>query len=632
MKQFWKIGCLFFMAAMNFYCVCLNIATAQSRKPITKALVIGISTYQDSTIAILPFAVRDAEFFAGFIKSFDKNFDTRAELLLLTNKQASLAGLSAGLDWLVEDTQKGDTLLLFFAAYSAANEPANGNSLYFYDSPAHRNTSTSFNLFAQFKVLAQKKKAIYRCYANLYPAVFNKKNEGNPESIPVMPEIKKEALFKNIVEINRIREKSESQIEMETREAKISLVSYLIKGLMGLADDNSDRSVSLKELGNYFNKLAVFPWIQPGILFAASASSKDILSFVNSTNLNAIEDLEYSVLSPLVSLETNKKELLEIQQLSERNRIMYEDFLLSISLGHLLNDPAKNASTILDTLTKEPEMQKLMTNMRRKLAAALQDESQQVLNAYLNVDAKELNNRLRGNVSYDIYAQYLDKAIQLLGGPHYMTKILKAKKLYFEAVQKRITGQKNFNKDLISESIQLLLVALALENQASFLHNELGINYSLFGRREEAKKSFHSAIEFSPTWSIPFTNLAQLYAQEDLSKALRIAKHAVRLSPHNSFAWNVEGSLNMQLRNYPAAEASFIKALKLDPNYAVACYNLACALSLQKKTEDAYDKLEQAIQAGITNFEEISKDSDFENLKIFSIRWNDLMEKYFLEK
>ena len=63
----------------------------------------------------------------------------------------------------------------------------------------------------------------------------------------------------------------------------------------------------------------------------------------------------------------------------------------------------------------------------------------------------------------------------------------------------------------------------------------------------------------------------------------------MKKQPSNPLAWNVKGVVYSSQRDYAAARASFDQALKLDPGYVAAAYNLA-QLDLVQRNPDAARK------------------------------------------
>lgn len=592
----------------------------------TKALVIGISHYQDPEIPDLQLPHRDAELFVSFLRSNQMNRIDDENLLLITNSEATSARIATALDWLFEFTAAEDTIILYFAGYGMdqRQKVIPPSTLYFYDTPYNLSDAGSFDLFLQFQALAEKKKCEFKIFGNIYPLVLAPELRDDSLIGKQVKSVKK--TYQHVAFVNTVEENTYTKTFQELSTAKVSLSHLLLDGMYGLADQNEDQFISFKELRNFLNEQKVIPEIWPGLLFICASSKYQMLAMTDPLVLNTLNQMKDPVLSAFVNSETKNYETSFLQKLSDENRLLYQDFIVAIKLGHLLLPVNRNASSLADSLLKQKEFAPLYGEIRRKLAAAYQDETQQALNAYLNSDSREIARRRKGNDQYGLYPKYLQNALDLLGDHHYMSNILKAKRFYFEGLHKRLDGQIRKNEEFIREALAFQLKALAFENEAAFIYNEIAINYSLLKQREEAKENFQSAIELSPAWGIPFTNLAQYYSFEDLPKALRIAKHAIRLSPRNSFAYSIEGAIYMQSKDYANAENSFSKALKLDPSYSEVFYNLACLKSLQGDYGAALLHFESAIQNGFLDIEHALLDPDLVGLREQS-EWKKLMEK-----
>jgi len=69
------------------------------------------------------------------------------------------------------------------------------------------------------------------------------------------------------------------------------------------------------------------------------------------------------------------------------------------------------------------------------------------------------------------------------------------------------------------------------------------------------------------------------------------------------------------MRLYEPAIKSYQACLKIQPNFSLAFYNLACAYSLQSKTIDAGQWMEKAFANGWTDVEAVRSDPDLVNLR-----------------
>ncbi|MCF8243521.1 MAG: caspase family protein [Saprospiraceae bacterium] len=104
----------------------------------TRAVVIGISDYQDEGIPDLRFADRDAEAFAGFLRSPAGGALDEDHLKVLINKQATVAQFAIALDWLMEVAKENDRVLVYFSGHGDVERKSLTQPIYLlcWDAPA----------------------------------------------------------------------------------------------------------------------------------------------------------------------------------------------------------------------------------------------------------------------------------------------------------------------------------------------------------------------------------------------------------------------------------------------------------------------------------------------------------------
>ncbi len=127
----------------------LNAQNLAFENSTTRALIVGISQYQDEEIPNLQFAHNDAEAFATFLKSKAGGALAEENIQLLTNEQATTAQIAAGMDWLIEDSQEGDQAIIYFSGHGDV-ETKTALQLGFlltYDSPPTTYIAGAFPLF-----------------------------------------------------------------------------------------------------------------------------------------------------------------------------------------------------------------------------------------------------------------------------------------------------------------------------------------------------------------------------------------------------------------------------------------------------------------------------------------------------
>lgn len=85
-------------------------------------------------------------------------------------------------------------------------------------------------------------------------------------------------------------------------------------------------------------------------------------------------------------------------------------------------------------------------------------------------------------------------------------------------------------------------------------------------------------------------------------------------------------------RDYPEAEEALRAYLRLDSSGFVAWYNLACALALQEKVDEAADALVKAVEQGFNDLKQLQRDPDLAAVRghprytRIVERWRDVLE------
>lgn len=83
----------------------------------TRAVIIGISDYQDPGIPDLLYAHKDAQAFAAYLQSPAGGSLPDENIRLLINQQATMAAIAGELDWLVEASGENDIAIIYFAGH-----------------------------------------------------------------------------------------------------------------------------------------------------------------------------------------------------------------------------------------------------------------------------------------------------------------------------------------------------------------------------------------------------------------------------------------------------------------------------------------------------------------------------------
>jgi tetratricopeptide (TPR) repeat protein len=117
---------------------------------------------------------------------------------------------------------------------------------------------------------------------------------------------------------------------------------------------------------------------------------------------------------------------------------------------------------------------------------------------------------------------------------------------------------------------------LELNPKAATAHLGLGQLYTRQGSLEQAEEHFKKAVELAPEYEPAYVGLVETYIRKgDISGAIETYARFVKVNPKSPTSWLRLGVLQLKGERFDEAEASFKRAMELDPDYAEAYNNLA---------------------------------------------------------
>ncbi len=583
----------------------------------TYAIVVGVSNYQDPEIPDLKYAARDAASFAAFLQSPSGGGVPRENIQLLTNADATYARFGAALDWLLELAIPAEQVLIYVAGYGDSEGKKNEAPGYFLlaDSPLAPLRAGAFEV-KQIEVVLKNvfhtKSPNYLFVANVFPLILS---DGRGYEV-VKVAGKERADFPHSFAHRTIQPADLQSTPEKMAQSKITLNNLLLDALLGFADKNKDEVVNWNELKRFIRRSPDSEKCWPGLLFLAVGDHRQPIVEVDRKVLEKLKDHSDGLFPSIIHLETSQREGDILKEVPEAVKMTYADFIVALKLGHLLEPEQHCASFFYDQLMVELKLEKLHQDLRRKLAAALLEEVQQALNAYIRMDNAELNRRDKMIEPYQRYTEYMARSIELFGTRKFMSKTLLVKYHYFKGLVARMEAVENASPEKFDEAIAQQQKALVYENAAAFVYNELGVIYDHQGKWQLAEQQFETAIDLSPNWSIPYSNRCIIFTKkEDSEKAIQFGKKAFRLSPRNVMVINTLATALMLGDDLKTAAKLLDLALRIDPKNSLAYYNRACIHALSGETEAALVSLDQALQNGFSDLVHIQQDADFDSIR-----------------
>lgn len=595
--------------------------TATKSNPTkTWAVIVGISNYQDQAIPDLRYAHKDAEAFATFLKTEAGGKLTNDQIKLLTEKEATRGNFVMALYWLIENVKEGEQAIIYFSGHGDVElkDEDQPGYLLCWDSPSKLYMTGGAldlrDLQGKIKTLTNKIKAKVIVITDAcHSGALAGSTVGGAQATTAALATQ----FSNEVKILSCQP-DEYSIEGEQWGGGRGAFSFnLVNALYGLADKDKNLLVTLKEVEGYLQDhvtTEVAPVSQnPKVV----GNIKTTIALVDTVILDSLKSGKTSQMAMLSPAQPKgfEDDLLDTLEASERaDYIFYKKALQQ----HMFFEPEKECvEYYFNRLIKNQKLNRLHNTMRRNYAAALIDDSQQVLNKWLKASPDQTSgNAPKGKkLPKKVFTQklmtfpkYIDKAIDLLGEDNYMYNELMSRKYFFEAYLLANSNQ-NPDNELGKKALELLKKCLQYVPKQPHVYWQMS---RVFGwnlnNADSMEIMAQNAIQLYPSWVVPYTDLSFMFSYKfnNPDKAKKYIEKAIEMDSSSVAAWNNWGLYSYKKKDFVEAERKFTKATQLDPNNANAWNNLGNALLASGKYELADKPLLNAVMLDSTNFGAIS--------------------------
>jgi tetratricopeptide (TPR) repeat protein len=337
---------------------------------------------------------------------------------------------------------------------------------------------------------------------------------------------------------------------------------YLLKGLMGEADADNDKTVTARELINYVRKnVDTATAGQQNIRESGDFEATTPLSFVDKPGP---QDLKLGLLSrkaegtEIASLQAMRSESVETRSALQQ----------AIREGRLLAPPGNNAWELYQRYNQLPVPPSQKEDAKDDLVIAMASAGEQVLSAYR-----------RGDQVIRLDAAKYEEGAQLFGHASQIDPedtMLQSKAKFF-------SGRLLVENRRYSEGISVLREAIAVDPNAAYPYNALGIAYMDQQRWNEAIANFLAASERAQKWVYPHYNLARVYiGQQRYREAEQEFKRGIEIGSelgvkYSYLHYNLGILFLFQGRNADA-EQQFRRAIEMKPDDAISYHNLGLVL------------------------------------------------------
>lgn len=139
------------------------------------------------------------------------------------------------------------------------------------------------------------------------------------------------------------------------------------------------------------------------------------------------------------------------------------------------------------------------------------------------------------------------------------------------------------------------------------------------GNLQGAERELLGLLEKEPNSVEALVALADLYVKDSsqTEKAIALYQRAIQQTPKRASLWINLGVAYMKSGDPAKAAETISSAIELDPSVVEAHYNMACALALQGRSQEAASFLEKAAAMDSRVFEWAMQDPDLVSVKEF---------------
>ncbi|MBU1720063.1 MAG: caspase family protein, partial [Bacteroidetes bacterium] len=608
----------------------------------TKLVVIGVSKYQN--VQSLSYAHTDAQTFYNFMVSPTGGSVAPENAKVLLNEKASAANIFATLDWLLDATQEGETVVFYFAGHGDLESKtlSQRGFLLASDAPtaAYMAGGTIGVMYLQdyLTTLVQQNKARVILITD---ACHSGKLAGGLEGV-ANTATALQGQWENTIKILSSQPGELSQEGTKWNGGGGVFTYYLVKGLMGFADRNHDNKITVNEINIYLND-NVPNETQFTQNPAVSGNASQIIALVDSVEFNKIKSSESSVKIDNSMIAQRGDDDALRKMLDTAIFRQYQDFRYCIEHHYLIIPDSKYgcAWDIYQSLKGEKKAAKILSTMKMTLLSALQLTYQISFNCVVN------NTLPPDTLPRQLVENELRHALMLIDSTHIIyNHLLSAYYLSRVPVENSNvdeTWQINAEKAILAEpdnpiphmfkghyfrAVKKFDEAIAEYRNASSLAPTWFWPLRSIARIYSDRKEFETAayyqwkcISSNPEFIYTYFDLGMIYKQMNKPDSVRIVVDMVdSVCTANKHVQGLrtigEGYANVNILNdLDRALYFYEKALTFDPKDKFTLYDLSCLYSLKNQKAEALQYFESALKEGWTDFDHIQKDTDLDNIR-----------------
>jgi protein O-mannosyl-transferase len=518
-----------------------SLISAQEAKPRVLGVVMGISKYQN--VPSLQYADRDAMSFYNFLLSTAGGKADTNNIRLLLNEKATSYNFFEAMDNLLDMAKENDVVYVYFAGHGdieKKTERQNG-FLIGYNAPpncyaAGGCISVKFlQDYVETLVSKNKSKVVL-----IVDACRSGKLAGGTEGAEITA-LSLKAEWKGVVKILSCQPGEVSFEGEKWGDGSGVFTYFMLRGLKGMADENNDEKIEIRELSYYMDKNVPketgnkqMPEIVGDKRFEIATVDKPTLMAL--TNRSEPEPLAITTTSS--GFETNYSSIKDVSIIKDIEK--FKHYINNNNLISYSDDETnkENAYSVFRSLESRRGVQTVLLPMKRELLAALQNKAQKSVNNWMNSIADT------GNIS-GVYEE-LKTAYSLIDSTHPQYIDIKTLYMFWSG---RLLGRADSNRAKIMEEI----------------------------------------IKFNPEFVFSYVDIGAINSSynKDYFKAIKYFDKAIEINQDISEVWSYKGLAIADLGKYDEAIKCYDKVIELKPNDINAIFSKGNALLFSNKSTEA---------------------------------------------
>lgn len=574
----------------------LALLGAQTRplqlRGTTRAVVVGISEYQDKTIGDLRFAHRDAEAFAAYLQSPAGGSLTQDQYMLLTNGSATLGQVSAALEWLQESSKPGDRAIIYFSGHGdAVRGGSREGYMLCHDAMVFRyNVSGGLSLNWLQNVittLSIEKDTEVLFFADAC------RSGGIEDRMGVRAfgqDLSRQ--YRNELKLLSCQPHEMSHEGEQWGGGRGVFSYYLIEGLMGLADEDGDESITLMELAQYVKRMVAMDMRPASQIPLARGDETRQVAVVDADCLASYRNPKHRGVTAFLpaSPRTNTRTSILPDADSIINGALLA-FQRTLDAKAFFKPEEDCVEKWFSFLEGKPEATPVINELRRSYAAALQDGAQEVLNSYLSVRPDEISKADHLiHAQYAEYPHYLDRACTLIGSNDFRYRSLKSRQWLFDGIVDYYALGSSRSEEFTEPVIDKWRKALMFEPENAVALFFLMDLYARKGSdRDSAAYYFQKVVQLDESWALPYAQWGYYLSIEfkDYPEAERVLKAGLAIDSTDRYLIRAMAGYYFSRNELDVALDYYSKAAATDSLDYIAFLNAGICLHKMNRLTEA---------------------------------------------